>query len=65
MNANNLATYETLNDHSIPSNFFSPASIITLFNAAIVTKEEKKIIQDREIFKKNAPIIIAAIIATH
>lgn len=32
--------------------FFSPSSIAAIFNAATVTKEEKKIIQVRGIFKK-------------
>ncbi|MDB5276133.1 MAG: hypothetical protein JWR61_1088 [Ferruginibacter sp.] len=33
--------------------FFSPASLVAIFNAATVTKEEKKIIQVRGIFKKS------------
>lgn len=32
--------------------FFSPTAILSIFNAAITTKEEKKIIQVRGIFKK-------------
>ncbi len=32
--------------------FFSPSSIVAIFNAATITKEEKKIIQVRGIFKK-------------
>jgi exodeoxyribonuclease VII large subunit len=32
--------------------FFSPSSIVAIFNAATVTREEKKIIQVRGIFKK-------------
>jgi exodeoxyribonuclease VII large subunit len=32
--------------------FFSPSSIVAIFNAATVTKEEKKIINVRGIFKK-------------
>ncbi len=37
-----------------PSNliFFSPSSIVAIFNAATVTKEEKKIIQVRGVFRK-------------
>lgn len=32
--------------------FFSPSSIVAIFNAATITREEKKIIQVRGIFKK-------------
>lgn len=32
--------------------FFSPSSIVAIFNAATVTKEEKKIIQVRGVFRK-------------
>lgn len=32
--------------------FFSPSSIVAIFNAATVTKEEKKIVQVRGIFRK-------------
>src|SRR5665647_2468253 len=40
-------------EHQANTTFFSPASIVAIFNAATVTKEEKKIIQVRGIFKKN------------
>ena len=40
-------------EHQVSAIFFSPASIVAIFNAATVTKEEKKIIQVRGIFKKN------------
>ena len=41
------------NEQKVPNTFFSPSSIVAIFNAATVTKEEKKIIQVRGIFKKN------------
>jgi hypothetical protein len=41
-----------VSEHPV-NTFFSPASIVAIFNAATVTKEEKKIIQVRGIFKKN------------
>jgi exodeoxyribonuclease VII large subunit len=36
--------------------FFSPSSIVAIFNAATVTKEEKKIIQVKGIFKKSGNV---------
>jgi len=47
----------SINENILPGNgndlvFFSPSSIVAIFNAATVTKEEKKIIQVRGIFKK-------------
>ena len=42
-------------DENVPVSdevFFSPSSIVAIFNAATVTKEEKKIINIRGIFKK-------------
>ena len=33
--------------------FFSPSSIVAIFNAATNTREEKRIIQVRGIFKKS------------
>jgi hypothetical protein len=36
--------------------FFSPSSIVAIFNAATVTKEEKKIINVRGIFKKTGTL---------
>lgn len=40
-------------ESSVPVSFFSPSSIVAIFNAATVTKEEKRIIHVRGIFKKS------------
>jgi exodeoxyribonuclease VII large subunit len=37
--------------------FFSPSSIVAIFNAATVTKEEKKIIQIRGIYQKKGTVL--------
>jgi hypothetical protein len=44
---------DTKADTKIPEVFFSPSSIVAIFNAATVTKEEKRIIHVRGIFKKS------------
>jgi hypothetical protein len=50
---NTLPTNQSItSEHQVSTTFFSPASIVAIFNAATVTKEEKKIIQVRGIFKK-------------
>jgi len=41
------------NIHVTEDVFFSPSSIVAIFNAATVTKEEKKIINIRGVFKKS------------
>ena len=41
------------NTNKTEEEFFSPSSIVAIFNAATVTKEEKKIINVRGIFKKS------------
>lgn len=40
-------------ESSVPVSFFSPSSIVAIFNAATVTKEEKRIIHVRGIFKES------------
>lgn len=42
----------SIQEPTVPIPFFSPSSIVAIFNAATVTKEEKRIIQVRGIFKK-------------
>ncbi|MES2331795.1 MAG: exodeoxyribonuclease VII large subunit [Bacteroidota bacterium] len=54
---NTISTEEnTLAEKENTNPFFSPSSIVAIFNAATVTKEEKKIIQVRGIFKKTGTV---------
>jgi len=55
MNMENILESKQIdtNQDQVSNTFFSPASIVAIFNAATVTKEEKKIIQVRGIFKKS------------
>lgn len=55
----------SIEPRTFESIFYSPSSIVAIFNAAAITKEEKKPIQVKGIFKKNRQCQLQRVLLHH